>query len=58
MEQSQLEAILIQWERPMHGRTEKSYQADQNTRCLYRINSVEDGKNFEELSLKNKSKGE
>lgn len=39
-------------------RTEKKYQADKNIRCLQHTLSVEDGKNFEEHSKKNKSKDE
>lgn len=52
-EQSQLEDILIQWEGPA-SRRGKRYQADKNIRCLQHTISVEDGKNFEGHSKKNK----
>lgn len=42
----------------MSRRTEKRYQADKNIKCLQHEISVEDGKNFEEHSKKNKVEGE
>lgn len=42
----------------MSRRTEKRYRADKNIRCLQREISVEDGKNFEEHSRKNKAEDE
>lgn len=40
------------------SRTEKKYQADKSIRCLQHTISVEDGKNFEEHSNKNKGEDE